>query len=56
MISLPAVTSSPIRRARSGAGPSKLARSLTKSFWVVKTRFAPRSRAQRSNEPTSSAE
>ena len=41
MISPPAVTSSPIRRARSGAGPSKLARSLTKSFCVVKTRLAP---------------
>ena len=43
MISLPAVSSSPIRRARSGAGPSKPARSLTKSFCVVKTRLAPRS-------------
>ena len=32
MISPPAMISSPIRRARSGAGPSTLARSLTKSF------------------------
>ena len=50
MISPPAVTSSPIRSARSGAGPSKPARSLTKSFCVVKTRFAPSSPAHRSSD------
>src|ERR1700678_3480733 len=56
MISPPAASSSPIRSARSGAGPIKPARSLTKSFCVVKTRLAPSPLAQRSKAPTSSSE
>ena len=38
--------SRPMRRARKGTGPRIAVRSLTKSFWVVKARFAPMSRAQ----------
>ena len=40
------MTSRPIRSARSGTAPRLAARSFTKSFWVVKARSAPRSRAQ----------
>ena len=38
--SRPSMISSPMRKARKGTGPSDAVRSLTKSFWVVKARFA----------------
>ena len=47
--------SSPMRKARKGTGPSVAVRSLTKSFWVVKARFAPSSPAQPVSDPTSPA-
>ena len=47
--------SSPMRTARKGTGPRVAVRSLTKSFWVVKARFAPIPPAQSVSALTSPA-
>jgi hypothetical protein len=45
-----------MRKARKGTRPSDAVRSFTKSFWVVKARFAPSSQAQAVKDWTSDAE